>query len=84
MPMLVLNVRRTVDLCIVSESTERRLTLCVDVEDDYFIHRLLCQCHWTMMIHSDVISFGFILLRFIYYCIIYLFLCVLFQLFIYV
>jgi len=51
--VLVLNVRRTVDLCI----TERRLTLCIDVEGDYFIHRLLCQCHWTMMIHSDVISF---------------------------
>jgi len=60
----VLNVRRTVDLCIISESTERRLTLCIDVEDDYFIHRLLCQCHWTMMVHSDVISliiFHFIL-----------------------
>jgi len=50
--MLVLNVRRTVDLCIISESTERRLTLCIDVEGDYFIHRLLCQCHWTMTIDT--------------------------------
>jgi len=48
----VLNVRRTVDLCIISESTERRLTLCIDVEGDYFIHRLLCQCHWTMTIDT--------------------------------
>jgi len=47
--VLVLNVRRTVDLCIISQSTERRLTLCIDVEGDYFIHRLLCQFHLTMM-----------------------------------